>query len=116
MAERRSGEFTAHEPADIAWAFATLGQQARMAVRHLVDAIAQGVANTAWAFTMRGQQEEQLLMHWRGWQSGAFASSMRRTLPTLRGHLMTQGHRDEQLSKYRHWRWSGTVTSPRHRV
>ena len=59
MAERRLDQFNAQDLANMAWAFATVGQQeeqlfkvvAKMAERCLDHFNAQALANTAWALT-----------------------------------------------------------------
>ena len=68
MAERHLDKFKAQELTNMAWAFATVGQQdeklfkllARIAERRLGEFNEQGLANTAWAFATVGQQDEQL--------------------------------------------------------
>ena len=58
MAERRLDQFNAQDLANMAWAFATVGQQdeqlfkvlAKMAEQRLDQFNVQDLANTAWAF------------------------------------------------------------------
>ena len=66
MAERHLDKFNLQELANMAWAFATVGQQdaqlfkalSRMVVQRLDKFKAQELANTAWAFATVGQQDE----------------------------------------------------------
>ena len=66
MAERRLDQFNTQELANMAWAFAKVGQQdeqlfkalANMAEWRLDQFNAQGLANTAWAFATVGQRDE----------------------------------------------------------
>ena len=73
MAKRCLDKFNVQGLANMAWAFATVGQKdeqlfkalARMDDRRLEKFRAQELANTAWAFATVGQQDEQLFKAFR---------------------------------------------------